>query len=220
MNENCEQQEVSFKKPVDIASYIVSRLIDKIDEFGNRRKVASGAILYRKNKDVFDKLFSIQEKYGIDMLGYVAFFMREHGSMNKDRIPELIDVSNISRYADDLVICRKHQKILDNFNKSANFIIDESNKRHCKSIKACVVELILENKLAVLYLTGRLSPHYLAGLKNFRKIVNRLDSISKDTLLPIAEQQEQLLSDLRDAFMHLKNISVASSIAYTEKQRQ
>ena len=224
LTSSSNDSDFAFKRPLDIATYVVSWLISKIYPVGlerpTRNLVVSGVTLYRKNKEVFDKLFAIQDKYGIDMCGYVSYFLHQNRNFSKDKIPMMLDTMSLHRYAEDLKISLKHQKILDNFSKSAQFMLNEVDRRNCNSVKECVKELIQENKIASLYLTGRLSAHYLAAIKNFRKIVFRMDQISRDTLSEVANQQEQLLSDLRDAFMRLKNVSVVSAIAYTERQRK
>jgi len=77
------------------------------------------------------------------------------------------------------------------------------------SVREYLKHLIESNKLAGKYLSGEISRYYLAGLKNFRKIVSKMDSLNKDTLKEVVEQQEQLLSDVQDAFMQIKNTRVS-----------
>ena len=75
--------------------------------------------------------------------------------------------------------------------------------------------LIKERKLSAYYVSGVISKYYLAALPKFPKLVDKLDSISKDEFQPICHKYEKYNADIKEAmFSVLKK--VVSVLAFTD----
>ena len=204
----------------DVARYLIyfSKLNNKQVNYNVNIVNISGTTLYRKHRHICDKALILQEKYGIDLIQYVKFFLSKY-KLNDDNIERLLDSQNIVWYASDIQIKAKHEKVYRYVLKSVDNIVSDCIKNGYTSTKEYLKYLIENNKLASNYLSGKISQYYIAGIKNIGKLVRKMDSVSKDTLNPIVEQQAVLLSDMRDAFVYLKNMPI-SVISFTDKKLQ
>lgn len=213
-----QKNEFSIKKGQDIAKYLVY-----FHKSADRRRTIeinianiSGALLYRKHKKVLDKLLTIQEKYGLDLVRYSKFFV-DRFKFSDENIEKMSDPKYILWYADLLKTNAKHQKVYGYVMKSVENIVDECIELHYSSVKEYFRHLIIENKLAQKYVSGKISGYYLAGIKNLRKIVKKMDSLSQDTLQELVDNQESILSEVQDAFLYMRRIRI-SIISFTNEK--
>jgi len=210
--------QFKIKKGQDIARYLVY-----FHKSADRRRTIeinianiSGALLYRKHKKVLDKLLTIQEKYGLDLVRYSKFFINRF-NFTDENIEKIANPQYIMWYAEMLKTNAKHQKIYGYVMKSVENIVNDCVDLHYSSVKEYFRHLVTENKLAQKYVSGKISGYYLAGIKNLKKIVKKMDSLSQDTLREIVENQESILSEVQDAFLYVRRIRV-SIISFTNEK--
>lgn len=67
-----------------------------------------------------------------------------------------------------------------------------------------IKDMIHKKKLAVYYATGKVSKYYLALIRNFPAIVEKLDTISKDELSSVVNHYEKLNDDALSAMAYVK----------------
>ena len=213
-----QKSEFPIKSGQDIAKYLV--YFHKSADKRRTREInianVSGAVLYKKHKKVLDKLFTIQEKYGLDLVRYSKFFINRF-NYTDENIEKITDPQYIMWYAEMLKTNAKHQKIYGYVMKSVENIVNDCVDLHYSSVKEYFRHLVTENKLAQKYVSGKISGYYLVGIKNLKKIVKKMDSLSQDTLREIVENQESILSEVQDAFLYVRRIRV-SIISFTNEK--
>lgn len=207
--------EFSIKNGQDVARYLV--YFSKMNSRWTTKEInivnISGLGIYRKHKQLCDKALILQDKYGIDLVKYVKFFLSKY-RMNDDNIEKLLDIQNVVWYANELQIKAKYQKVYDYIQKSVNNVVNECISGDYVSVKEYLKMLIEENKLGAKYLSGEISGYYLAGIRNLPKLVRKMDRLNRDTLKEVVENQDKLESDMQDAFTYFK-MSRISIISYT-----
>ena len=176
----------------------------------------SGLTLYRKHKETLDRLYSVQEKYGLDLVRYSKFFVSKF-KFSDENIERMAEPQYIKWYAEMLKTNAKHQKIYSYVMKSVDNIVKDCMKLHYSSTKEYLRHLITDNLLAQKVMSGQISTYYLAGIKNLKKIVKNMDSLNKDTLNETVENQESILSELQDAFLYMRRQRV-SIISFTDEK--
>ena len=205
-----KQNQFNIKSGKDVARYAIyfSRNQRQNGSISVNIANISGIGVYKKHKAVCDRCFEIQQKYGIDLVKYLNFFLSRY-KLTDENMEKIADASNFMWYAEDLQISVKREKVYGYVLKSVNNIVNDCIEQDFISVKEYLKHLIEKNKLAEKYLSGKISRYYLAGIKNLRKLVAKMDVINQDTLREIVDQQEQLLSDVQDAFMQMKNARVS-----------
>ena len=213
-----QKSEFPIKSGQDVAKYLV--YFHKSADKRRTREInianVSGAVLYKKHKKVLDKLFAVQEKYGLDLVRYSKFFI-DRFNYTDENIEKITDPQYIMWYAEMLKTNAKHQKIYSYVMKSVENIVNDCVDLHYSSVKEYFRHLVTENQLAQKYVSGKISGYYLAGIKNLKKIVKKMDSLSQDTLREIVENQESILSEVQDAFLYVRRIRV-SIISFTNEK--
>ena len=215
-NLNIKKREI--KTGQDVARYLV--YFSKLNSASIGKEInivnISGTTMYRKHKVTCDKALVLQSKYGIDLIQYVKFFLSKY-RLTDENVEKLLETKNILWYASDIQIKAKHERVYGYVLKSVDNIVNDCIKNDYVSTKEYLKHLIESNKLAAKYLSGEISQYYIAGIKNIGKLVRKMDCVSRDTLNTIVEQQAQLLSDMRDAFVYLKNMPI-SIISFTDEK--
>lgn len=207
-----------IKTGQDVARYLIYFSKLNSSAIGKEINIVNipGTTLYRKHKDVCDKSLLLQTKYNIDLIRYIKFFISKF-RLTDANVERLLETQNIVWYANDIQINAKHERVYSYVLKSVDNIVDDCIKRNYSSTKEYLKYLIENNKLAEKYLSGEISQYYLAGIKNIRKLVRKMDTINQDSLHEVVEQQDKLLSDMQDAFMYLKNTRI-SIISFTNEK--
>ena len=210
--------QFKIKNGQDIARYLVyfSKLKDKkITKEINIVNI-SGISIYRKHKKCLDKLMIVQDKYKIDLVRYVKFFLSKY-NLTDENIEKMVEIQNLMWYADELKILAKYDFVYKQLMKSVDNVVDACVKHGYGSVKEYLRYLIENGKLAQKFISGEISQYWIAGIKNLKKIIWKMDPISRDTLREIADNQDKLFSDMQDAFTHFK-ISRISIISYTNEK--
>ena len=210
------EQSFSIKCGQDIAKYLV--YFAKLKNHRVTKEInivnISGTTLYRKHKRALDKLYKVQEKYQIDLVRYIKFFLEKY-NYTDDNIDKIAEVRNLMWYAEELSIRSKHDKVYGYVLKSVKNAVDDCIKLGFQSTRSYLRYLIENNMLAEKYLSGELSQYYIAGIRNLKKIVWKMDRMNQETLKEIVDNQDKIISDTQDAFVSLKNIRI-SIIKFTD----
>lgn len=167
---------------------------------------------YKENKKYFDKLADVIVKYNINHVKYIKFCIFERKIKNGK---ELLEIENFSRYAQFLKLKEQYHKIYTQYVKTANYIAEECMRQNI-SVVQFIKNLIVENRLAYEYITGRISKYYIVSIQNFKKLYYKLDHINQDELRIILNVSDELNHDIQDAFMMFKSQRV-KPIRFTEE---
>jgi hypothetical protein len=71
--------------------------------------------------------------------------------------------------------------------------------------KEYLKKLISEKRLAIEYMCGNISTHFLASINGIKNIFKYLDNNSKDELSIIYTSNEKLNGDIQEAFLKYKS---------------
>ena len=157
-------------------------------------------VLYKENKKYFDYLCELFLKNNLNVIEYIKFFNLVL-KKNKSHIKtDLFDVFVIKQFIDYLKIEILQKHIVQQITKTAQFIANKSIEMGYQDCKGYIKYLILNNKLSNYYITGYISKYYLVTLPNIKKIIQKLDNISKDDLTVIVDRYEKYFHDAKDAY--------------------
>ena len=171
--------------------------------------------LYNKNAKIFDKFAEICIKYKIDPVKYIKFYITVLLKTEKDVPNDFLDMSTINKFIEHLQIRAQYKKIYNYFIKSANNIADDCIKYDYSSVKDYLQYLIKHGQLANQYLCGRISCYYLCALKNFKKIIPKMDKMSQNEFSTILLRYDKYNVDVQDAFKLYKS-NYVNPIKFTE----
>lgn len=169
---------------------------------------------YNKYKSEFDKLAKIFNKYNLDIIMYLEYFVLTTNHFEKDIKTELVTNLSITKYADYLQIRRSREKIYKYFLRSANNIAKECIRLNYVNVIDYLRYLIKNRLLANYCLAGKISIYYLAAIPKFNKVILQLDDISKDEFNTLYERFDKYHTDVNEAFLQMKNIKI-NPIRYT-----
>lgn len=171
---------------------------------------------YAKYSDEFSKLVIIFNKYNLDIVKYIKFFIDVLDKREKDIKQDLVSTTTITKYIDFLKLRDKQDKIYNYFVKSAQNIVRDCIELGYFSTKDYIRHLITTKKLAEYYVSGKISLYYFAAIPNFKNIISKLDSFSKDEFQKIYDRFEMYNSEIVTAFIKKTNQKV-NPIKYTDE---
>ena len=159
----------------------------------------------KTNKKYFNKLSELITKYKMDSDNFIQHCIFE---MRVSSPKEILNIQNFINYANKLKVEKQYKKIYDNFIKSCNYIADNCIKEKLTP-KEYLKKLISEKRLAIEYMCGNISTHFLASINGIKNIFKYLDNNSKDELSIIYTSTEKLNGDIQEAFLKYKKHKVA-----------
>ena len=182
----------------------VARLFKFFSQFNNslivkpqRLKDISPKTTYRKFKKTFDKLSFIFDKYHINPYG----FMEHSLKYAKFYSPSpLLNVSVFVEYANHLERIKRFHQIYRYYKKSVDNIA-KACVESGKSPREFIRDMIIKNRVAYEYVSGRISKYFLVSLQNFTDIYNHLDEMNKKELGIIYSAAGELSAALNDALL-------------------
>ena len=160
---------------------------------------------FKVNKKCFKKISDLIIKYKIDSDNFIQHCIFE---IHVSSPNEILNVQNFISYANKLKVEKQYKKIYDNFIKSCNYIADNCIKEKLTP-KEYLKKLISEKRLAIEYMCGNISTHFLASINGIKNIFKYLDNNSKDELSIIYTSTEKLNGDIQEAFLKYKKHKVA-----------
>lgn len=168
---------------------------------------------YQENQRLFDGLCSVASKFKIDLYKYIKWFVAESGYGD---FKSILSVNAISRFAEYLGLREGYKKIFDGYCRSAENLAQSCIEESYGSCLEYLKLLIRKNMLAEKFVTGFLSGHFIATIKNFARIYPMLDQMNQDTLRIIFDAREKLVCDTQDAFLMFKSVRV-NPISFTDE---
>lgn len=135
--------------------------------------------IFQLYKDQFIKLTTIFEKYKLNIEKYIKYFVLELNKRECDIKSELINIKTITEYIDWHNLKNKQNKIYKWFIKTINNIANDCLSLGYFSTKDYFRYLISTKKLAQYYVSGKISGYYLAAIPTFKKIIPKLDKLSR-----------------------------------------
>ena len=171
---------------------------------------------YQANNNEFIKLVVIFNKYKLDLTKYIRFFIEVLDKREKDIKNDLISNASILKYCDWLKLLDKQNKIYKWYLKSANNIASECIKLGYFSTKDFIRYLIRNKKLAEYYVSGKISIYYFAAIPNFKKIIPKLDMISRSEFQKLYDRFEIYNEEITTAILKKTNYK-ANPIKFTDE---
>jgi hypothetical protein len=156
------------------------------------RKMPYSSVRYEsfltKHSKTFTRLTFVVLKYGVDPESFVRHALSEFGA----RTPEQAATAECFRsYASAVYRNAKYDDIYDKYSRTV-----ESLARMCLELgigpKELVADMVLKNRLAYEYISGRVSKYFLAAISNFEAVYDRLDKMNKDELSIICNALDEL----------------------------
>ena len=168
---------------------------------------------YRTHKDAIDRLYSILAKYRIDAPTFLRFTLKH----TRIYTPELMLRPGLFlEYAKRKEERNRLEKIYSYFQKSVDNVAKTCVERDITA-KEFVKELIVKNRLAYEFISGRMSKYFIASIQNFKKIYELLDEMNKSELRIIYNAADELNAMLQDACL-MKTGSTARPMASVESR--
>ena len=196
----------------------LSYITQKIDF----RRVAAKSF-YSKHQKQFDTLITIFNKYNIDPLKYIKFFVRKYGKSDRDIKDKLLNMQSINMYINYLQEQHKLDKVFSWFVKSAENISDACIENDCMSVTEYIRKMIQQQKLAYSYVSGQISSYWLAGIPTFKKLFKKMSQMQQVAMVDVFNNFDVYNSEINEAFLKNKHCKV-NPIAFTDdllfKKRQ
>lgn len=155
--------------------------------------------LYNQHKKQFDKLVQVFEKYNLDLIKYLKFYALTLGHNTYDLKTTLTSAAVFSKFVEHIQIEQQYTKIYNWYMKTVENIAEDCKRLNIQSTTEYVRYLISNKKLVNYYVCGKISQYWLASIPNFKKIIEKLDNISKDEFSIIYHRFDKLQSDVYEA---------------------
>lgn len=148
-----------------------------------------------------DKLAAIVNKYGINHDKFIKFCIFNQ----KINTPaDMLSGDMFARFAAYLKMNEEYAKIYERYMKSADFIADRCIEK-CMNPSECIGEMITDNTLAIEYVSGHISKHFIASIQNFKELFWKLDNINREELGIIYDAAETLNENVQESFLMFTN---------------
>jgi len=177
----------------------------------------SAKSIYLKHKHQFDALAKLCNKYQIDVVRYIDFYINKLNKFEKDIDANFISIDTINKYIESLQINSLYSKIYKNFIKSVKNIVEDCINLNFNSVIDYFRYLISNKMLSSYYAAGKISTYYFAAIPKFKNVIEKLDNISKDEFSTLYERYDKYHSDINEAFLKIKNIKI-NPIKYTNDE--
>jgi hypothetical protein len=168
--------------------------------------------LYNKNKKLFDNLSNRFNKFKIDIPNFLGWFIRTYGDVKS----KILNSSTLSEYAAYIQVIEKYKIIFKTVIKNSEYIANESIKAGYSSCELYFKDLLKDNKIGILFLSGKVSEWWLSAVPNIKSYLSQCDNLTKDTINPSEFNFDKLYADVQSAFDYLKKIRF-NSFKFTDK---
>lgn len=198
----------------DIAVYF-SKLLPKSGTTPNRR--------YEADREYFDLLFSFKEKYGLDVEDYLHHYVKHVKAADKDvPISEAVDSTSIGRYLEWRAVLGSYDKALERFDKSVEKVADACiSTNPIQTPKEYMDNLVSQDILGEMVISGRISLYYLAGIRNFGTTLKTLrQTVSNQTIGYFVENFDIYENYIKSAFIEIRGIQCDSFLLTEKKIRE
>lgn len=188
--------------------YIVKRLsIERI----------SATTLYNKNKKLLDKMAEVLIKYKLDPTSYVNFYFDVLKKHTKDLQSSFANIITVRQYLEYAAIKESRTKIYKYFMKSVKNAADECIKNNYNDVIDFIRHIVKNRKISAYLVSGKLSIYWFAAIKGFKKVIEKMDSISRDEFSKLYTRFDKYSEDINQAMLQMKNMK-ASAIKITNDE--
>ena len=156
-------------------------------------------------------------KYKIDATSYVNFFFDVLKKHTKDLQTSFASITTIRQYLEHMAIKESRAKIYKYFMKSVNNAADECINRDYNDVIDFIRHIVKNRKVSAYLVSGKLSIYWFAAIKGFKKVIEKMDPISRDEFSKLYNRFDKYSEDINQAMMQMKNIS-ASAIKMTNDE--
>ena len=125
---------------------------------------------YNKHKNVIDKLYECFTKHNVDIFQYLDFCVLEYGH-SESIVNRIATKDSIERYSKYLLSINENKKIVNSFIKSANTIASKCIANGYEYSSDYFYSILDDGKLVQYYMTGLVSPYYLACVPNIKNLL-------------------------------------------------
>lgn len=212
-----EEKSINIDSPETLAKYFV--YIESSTK-SNVAKVKwvniSGKGFYSKHKKIFDKFFEFSDKYSLDLKAYVKFTVNVLKCTRGNFESIFKDANTLNSFYERAIVQENNFKIYGYFQKSVKNIVKDCLAKGYTDVRDYLLELAETDKLAAKCFSGEISRYYLASLKDFKKLYDKLGQISKDELQIVLDCQDKYATDVQNAFLFVKSVKI-NPVQYTNK---
>ena len=168
------------------------------------RRVAARA-MYKHHKDAFDRCIAFFLKCGLDVRKFIKFMANDVRLHDSEIDSKFMSKWSLNRFAEMLASGENNTKVYRWYMKSVKTLAAACLDSECVSAVDFIRKLIREKKLASWVVCGKISAYYLAAIPDFPKIVQRLDSISRDELSFISSRYDMYNTAVNKATLAFEN---------------
>ena len=177
----------------------------------------SGERMFQARPDVFDAI-SVYSGHNpqFDLDGYLKYFAANYTPVDLEL---LADRGAIFRFVQKTTIRDKYRKILRWFDRSVDKVADDCVSTGFRSSRDFVKDVVQRNLVGEYVISGRMSLYYLAGIRDFDKVLQRHASgVSLDTLGYFIDNFDSYQYDIRTAFKEERGGLVCRPFFFTDQR--
>lgn len=174
---------------------------------------------YNKHKTVIDKLYDVFTRNNVDIFQYLDFCVLEYGH-SESIVDRLATKNSIERYSKYLLEINENKKIVNSFIKSANTIASKCVSNGYEYSSDYFYSILDNGKLVQYYMTGIVSPYYLACVPNIKTLLlsNMNQNLFMDELSDFIKKVDVYETKIRNAYTSFNKhgIILNNSFAFTD----
>ena len=144
-------------------------------------------------------------KCGLDARKFIKFMADDVRLHDSEIDSKFMSKWSLNRFAEMLSSGENNTKVYSWYMKSVKTLAAACLDSECVSAVDFIRKLIREKKLAAWVVCGKISAYYLAAIPDFPKIVQRLDSISRDELSFISSRYDMYNTAVNQAMLAFEN---------------
>lgn len=169
---------------------------------------------YASNKKLLDKVAKVFSCYNIDAVSYAEFCFKHMKKRLKDLPTAFADVGVMKQFLESMLIKEKHAKTYKYFMKSVDNAASECIRRNYSDVVDFIRHIVKNRTVSAYLVSGKLSIYWFAAIRGFKRVIEKMDPISKDEFYLLYSRFDKYNEDINQAMLQMKNIK-ASAIKMT-----
>ena len=153
--------------------------------------------VYKNHQEAFTTLANFAAKCNMDAKRYILFCITELNVMKPE---DLLVKVNILRFVESLKRDETYTNIKNRYVESAMNLADDAIAEGFTSAERYIAHLFETNRIAQVFLSGRISKHFLASIQNFGVLFGRLNTMNQDTLRTVFDVFDGLNQEAQESF--------------------
>lgn len=151
--------------------------------------------MYRSNRECFEKLLRIFDKYGVHADDFMSFSTR---TLKIRKPSQLLDAKVFLVYAKEKTRRTSLRKIYSSY-RGTVMRMAETCLGNGETAREHVAGIFSSNRVAYEYVAGVVSRYFLAAIPDFKTMYERLDGLNADELRIIYNAADELDAMLQEA---------------------